>query len=103
LSNLRIFSGSAIAPLSKRVAAAQALKEEGAVDVVAYVTHPVFSGRAVEKIANSDLNAMVVTDTKPLGPDVLSCDEIERLSMDRMLAEAVRGVSNEESISAMCR
>jgi ribose-phosphate pyrophosphokinase len=83
--------------------AAQALKEEGAIKVVAYITHPVFSGNAIEKISNSELDAIVVTDTIPLSPAAASCDKIKQLSLDRVLAEAIRRVSNEESISAMFR
>ena len=83
--------------------AAQALKEEGAIKVVAYITHPVFSGNAIERISNSELDAIVVTDTIPLSPAAASCDKIKQLSLDRVLAEAIRRVSNEESISAMFR
>lgn len=83
--------------------AAKALKEEGAIKVVSYVTHPVFSGNAIERIANSDLDEMVVTDTIPLSEDALACSKITLLSMDRLLAEAIRRVSSEESISAMFR
>ena len=83
--------------------AAQALKEEGAIKVVSYITHPVFSGNAIEKISNSELDAIVVTDTIPLSSEAASCDKIQQLSLDRLLAEAIRRVSNEESISAMFR
>jgi ribose-phosphate pyrophosphokinase len=83
--------------------AAQALKDEGAMKVVAYITHPVLSGAAVARIAASALDEMVVTDTIPLSPDAASCGKITQLSLDRLLAEAIRRVSNEESISAMFR
>ena len=83
--------------------AAQALKDEGAIGVVSYITHPVFSGNAIEKISNSELDAVVVTDTIPLSSEAASCDKILQLSLDRVLAEAIRRVSNEESISAMFR
>jgi ribose-phosphate pyrophosphokinase len=83
--------------------AAQALKDHGALKVVAYITHPVLSGSAVARIAASALDEMVVTDTIPLRPDAASCAKITQLSLDRLLAEAIRRVSNEESISAMFR
>lgn len=83
--------------------AAKALKDEGAIKVVSYITHPVFSGAAIERIAGSHLDEMVVTDTIPLSPDALACTKITQLSMDRLLAEAIRRVSSEESISAMFR
>jgi ribose-phosphate pyrophosphokinase len=83
--------------------AAQALKEHGAVKVVAYITHPVLSGDAIERIVGSELDEMVVTDTIPLGAAAAGCGRITQLSLDRLLAEAIRRVSNEESISAMFR
>ena len=83
--------------------AAKALKEEGAIRVVSYITHPVLSGNAISKIENSELDEMVVTDTIPLSDDAVACTKIEQLSLDRLLAEAIRRVSNEESISAMFR
>ena len=83
--------------------AAKALKEEGAIRVVSYITHPVFSGNAIERITNSELDEMVVTDTIPLTEDAQACSKITQLSMDRLLAEAIRRVSSEESISAMFR
>ncbi len=83
--------------------AAEALKDEGAVGVVAYITHPVLSGPAVDRIADSELDRMVVTDTIPLSDSADGCPKIEQLSLARLLAEAIRRVSNEESISAMFR
>jgi len=83
--------------------AAQALKEKGATSVVAYITHPVLSGPAIERISDSELDEMVVTDTIPLGPEAEACSKIIQLSLERLLAEAIRRVSNEESISAMFR
>jgi ribose-phosphate pyrophosphokinase len=83
--------------------AAEALKEQGAVKVVAYITHPVLSGKAIEKISNSQLDEMVVTDTIPLSEEAVGCGRITQLSLNRLLAEAIRRVSNEESISAMFR
>jgi len=83
--------------------AAQALKDHGAASVVAYITHPVLSGPAIERIEESQLDEMVVTDTIPLRPEAEACSKIIQLSLERLLAEAIRRVSNEESISAMFR
>ncbi len=83
--------------------AAQALKEEGATKVVAYITHPVLSGPAVERIGKSELDEMVVTDTIPLGAAARACSKITQISLDKLLAESIRRVSNEESISALFR
>ncbi len=83
--------------------AAKALKDEGAIKVVSYITHAVFSGDAIEKIIDSELDEMIVSDTIPLGEAARSCNKIKSLSLDRLLAEAIRRVSNEESISAMFR
>jgi len=83
--------------------AAEALKEEGAQAVVCYITHPVFSGPAIERISSSHIDRMVVTDTIPLSAAAQKCEKIHQLSLDRLLAESIRRVSNEESISAMFR
>ncbi|MEQ8858460.1 MAG: ribose-phosphate pyrophosphokinase [Pseudomonadales bacterium] len=84
-------------------AAALALKEYGAARVVAYITHPVLSGPALARIGDSELDEMVVTDTIPLCSEAEKHAKITQLSLDRLLAEAIRRVSNEESISAMFR
>lgn len=81
--------------------AAEALKEHGAKKVIAYATHPVLSGPAVENIEGSALDSLVVTDTIPLSDDAKACKRIRQLSMAKLLAESIRRVSNEESISAM--
>ena len=81
--------------------AAGALKEAGAGKVIAYCTHPVLSGKAIENINNSQLDELVVTNTIPLSEDAKNCSRIRELSISKMLAEAMRRVSNEESISAM--
>jgi len=81
--------------------AADALKERGAKKVVAYCTHPVLSGRALDNLNNSHLDTLVVTNSIPLSQGARECNRIRQLSLGRMLAEAVRRVSNEESISAM--
>jgi len=83
--------------------AAEALKEEGAKAVVCYITHPVFSGPAIQRISSSHIDQMVVTDTIPLSSAAQNCEKIHQLSLDRLLAESIRRVSNEESISAMFR
>ena len=81
--------------------AADALKEEGALKVVAYCTHPVLSGNALDNINNSSLDSLVVTDTIPLSPEAKQCKKIRQLTMGKFLGESIRRVSNEESVSAM--
>ncbi|MEO5702278.1 MAG: ribose-phosphate diphosphokinase [Gammaproteobacteria bacterium] len=81
--------------------AARALKEHGAAKVVAYCTHPVLSGPAVENINNSVLDELVVTDTIPLREDAKGCPRIRQLSLAAMLAETMSRISNEESISSL--
>ena len=81
--------------------AAGALKAEGALSVQAYVTHPVLSGKAVENISGSQLDELVVTDTIPLRPDAAACDRIRQLSIASLLAETIRRVSAEESVSSL--
>ena len=81
--------------------AADALKDHGATQVVAYCTHPVLSGPAIENIEKSNLDSLVVTDTIPLNDTAKNCKRIRQLSMARLLGESIRRVSNEESISAM--
>ncbi|MCH1488110.1 MAG: ribose-phosphate pyrophosphokinase [Pseudomonadales bacterium] len=83
--------------------AASALKTEGAAKVISYCTHPVLSGPAIERLNNSELDELVVTDTIPLSTEAKACTKIRTLSMSRILAESIRRVSNEESISAMFR
>ncbi len=83
--------------------AAEALKQFGAKKVVAYCTHPVLSGAAIENIKNSELDELVVTDTIPLTDDAKSLGNIRQLTLAGLLAESIRRVNNEESISAMFR
>ncbi len=83
--------------------AASALKDHGAEKVIAYCTHPVLSGPAIDRITASNLDELVVTDTVPLSAAAIACGRIRQLSMASMLAESIRRVSNEESISAMFR
>jgi len=81
--------------------AAQALKDEGAVKVVAYITHPVLSGSAVEKISQSALDELVVTDTIPLGEAARGAGRIRQLSVAALLAETIRRIRDEESVSSL--
>ena len=81
--------------------AASALKEHGASRVVAYCTHPVLSGPAIKNIENSELDELVVTDTIPLKPDAVKCDRIRQLSIAEMLAETMRRIHDEESVSSL--
>ncbi|WP_432470950.1 ribose-phosphate pyrophosphokinase [Amphritea sp. HPY] len=83
--------------------AAGALKANGALKVVAYATHAVLSGAAIDNVTNSELDELVVTDTIPLSPEAAKCDRIRQMTLAPLLAEAVRRVCNEESISAMFR
>ena len=83
--------------------AAAALKEHGAKKVVAYCTHPVLSGKAMENLRGSALDELVVTDTIPLSEEAKALNNIRQLTMANLLAESVRRVSNEESISALFR
>jgi ribose-phosphate pyrophosphokinase len=81
--------------------AAQALKDEGAKRVVAYVTHPVLSGNAVERISKSVLDEIVVTDTIPLSAAARECRQIRQLSVAALLAETIRRIRDEESVSSL--
>ena len=81
--------------------AAEALKEHGAKRVIAYATHPVLSGNACENLKNSVIDELVVTDSIPLTPELKKLKMIRQLTLSGMLSEAIRRVSNEESISAM--
>jgi ribose-phosphate pyrophosphokinase len=81
--------------------AAQALKDEGAVRVIAYITHPVLSGKAVERISTSALDELVVTDTIPLGEEARKCKRIRVLSVAELLAETMRRIRDEESVSSL--
>jgi ribose-phosphate pyrophosphokinase len=81
--------------------AAAALKQRGAKTVVAYCTHPVLSGKAIDNINASQLDELVVTDSIPLREAAQACKRIRQLTLSTMLAEAMRRISNEESLSAM--
>lgn len=79
--------------------AAEALKERGAKRVFAYATHPIFSGNAVDNIKNSVIDEVIVCDTIPLSPEIKALKNVRTLTLSGMLAEAIRRISNEESIS----
>ena len=81
--------------------AASALKDNGAKIVVAYITHAVLSGPAVSRIGDSDLDEIVVTDTIPLSESAQACDKIRQLSTAELLAETMRRISDEESVSSI--
>jgi len=81
--------------------AAHALKEGGAAKVMAYCTHPVLSGQAVARITDSALDELVVTDTIPLRDDARACGKIRQLSIAGLMAETIRRISNEDSVSSL--
>jgi ribose-phosphate pyrophosphokinase len=81
--------------------AAKALKEHGAERVLAYCTHPVLSGKAIERITGSVLDELVVSDTIPLSAEAQACGRIRVLSIASLLAETVRRISNEDSVSSL--
>lgn len=81
--------------------AAHQLKLKGAISVRAYITHPVLSGPAVSNIINSSLDEIVVTDTIPLSEAAKKCPKIRVVSLAEMLAQAIKRVNVEESVSSM--
>jgi len=82
-------------------AAATALMERGAKEVIAYCVHPILSGKAIENIEKSGLKELVVTDTIPLREEAVNCKKIRQLSVAEMLAETIRRIANKESVSEM--
>jgi ribose-phosphate pyrophosphokinase len=84
-------------------AAAAALKDRGAKGVVAYCTHPILSGPAIDRLKSSAIDELVVTDTIPLSADAQKSGRVRQLTIAGLLAESIRRVNNEESISAMFR
>ncbi|MEM7316985.1 MAG: ribose-phosphate pyrophosphokinase, partial [Planctomycetota bacterium] len=78
-----------------------ALKENGAAQVVAYATHAVLSGPAIERISQSTIDELVVTDTIPLSEEAAQCPIIRQLSVASMLAETLRRMQNNESVSTL--
>ncbi len=81
--------------------AAKALKDEGAVKVVAYITHAILSGEAIKRISESVLDELVVTDTIPLTEAARACKRIRQLSVAALLAESIRRIRDEESVSSL--
>ena len=81
--------------------AAQALKDEGAIKVVAYITHPVLSGSAIDRINKSVLDELVVTDTLELSEGAKACSKIRQLSVAGLLAETIRRISDGDSVSSL--
>jgi ribose-phosphate pyrophosphokinase len=81
--------------------AADALKQHGATKVLAYCTHPVLSGPAVERIEKSHLDELVVTDTIPLSEAGEACGKIRQLTISELLAEAMRRIASEDSVSSL--
>jgi len=82
-------------------AAAGALKQQGATRVVAYCTHPVLSGAAIDNIRASKLDELVVTDTIQLSEAAKACKQIRQLSVAELLAETVRRIATGESVSTL--
>jgi len=81
--------------------AAEALKNNGAKEVYAYITHPVLSGPAIDNISASTLDELIVADTIPLSDKAKKCGKIRPLTISGLIAESIRRISNEESISAL--
>ena len=81
--------------------AAQALRDEGALRVMAYATHPVLSGKAVERISNSVIDELVVTDTIPLSEAATACQKIRQLSCAALLGETISRIAREDSVSSL--
>jgi len=83
------------------VKAAEVLKERGAKNVYAYCTHPVFSGPAVERLKNSHIDEVVITNTIPLSDAAKSCTKIRQLSVSFLFAETIRRISDGESVTSL--
>ncbi len=82
-------------------AGAATLLENGAKEVHACCSHPVLSGPAIERLNNSDIESLVVTNSIPLSRDALNCDKIRVLSVSKLLAEAIERIHNEDSVSSL--
>jgi ribose-phosphate pyrophosphokinase len=81
--------------------AGAALREAGAVRVIAYCTHPVLSGHAVERIMDSVLDEVVVTDTIPLSAQAAACPKIRQLSCAELLGETISRIARGDSVSSL--
>jgi len=83
------------------VEATKTLLDKGAMEVHACVTHPVLSGPAIERIENSALKSLVVTNTLPLRPRAALCNKIKVVSTARLFSQAIKSIHNEDSISTL--
>ena len=81
--------------------AARALLDAGAVRVLAAITHPILSGPALKRVAESSLSELIVTDTIPLRPEAVDHAKIKVVSVARHIGEAIRRINNEESVSSL--
>jgi ribose-phosphate pyrophosphokinase len=81
--------------------AAQALRDRGAQRVMAYATHPVLSGKAIERISNSVIDELVVTDTIPLSDEARGCAKIRQLSCAALFGETISRIAREDSVSSL--
>jgi ribose-phosphate pyrophosphokinase len=81
--------------------AAKALKDQGALEVKAYITHPVLSGPAIERLNNSEIDELVVTNSIPLSQEGEKCSKIRVISLSATIAECMKRLNNEESLSEM--
>jgi ribose-phosphate pyrophosphokinase len=81
--------------------AAEALKHNGAARVFAYATHAIFSGNAAQNLRDSVIDEIIITDSIPLSKEIKALKKVKQLTLSEMLAETIRRISNEESISAM--
>ena len=81
--------------------AANALKEKGAKAVKAYITHPVLSGPAIERLEKSDIDELVVTNSIPLSQEAEKCSKIRVISLGSTIAECIKRLSDEKSLSEM--
>jgi ribose-phosphate pyrophosphokinase len=81
--------------------AAKALKEKGAMAVKAYITHPVLSGPAIERLEKSDIDELVVTNSIPLSQEAEKCSKIRVISLGSTIAECIKRLSSEKSLSEM--
>ena len=81
--------------------AAEALKDHGARKVVAYCTHPVLSGPAIDNLSNSTLDELVVTDTIPLAEEAQACSKIRQLSVAGLIGESINRIISGQSLSSM--
>ena len=81
--------------------AADALKDKGASAVYAYITHPIFSGKADHNIMESTIDGIIVTDTIKLSKKIADTEKIRQITVSEMLAETLRRIDNKESVSSL--